>query len=253
MTRLHRDPRVLRITTYNIHKCRGMDGRIRPARIAAVLRDIDADVIALQEVVRIDEPNPEADQMLYLAKELKMPHHAFGKNRKWRHGEYGNAVLSRVPISHAENFNLTWKKLESRGCQRVDLSWHGAPLHIFNAHLGTAFMERRWQAQQLLSKECVRNPALNGPRIVLGDFNEWTRGLCTRMLSGELVCVDLKPVLWRPRSYPGVFPLLHLDQIYFDRVLQLRHFTLHRNRAALIASDHLPLSADFVMPEAIAA
>ena len=249
MTLANRESRALRLAPYNIHKCRGMDGRIAPQRIAGVLRTMQADVVALQEVV-CGRNSEDFDQLLFLARELDYPHWAFGETRKWRAVPYGNATLSRLPILHWQNVDVTQRRCERRACLRTDLhiEGHAAPLHLFNTHLGTAFLERRAQGHRLLGSDLLANPALTGPRIMLGDFNEWTHGLCSRMLCGELARIELAPLLGRARSYPGVFPLLHLDQIYYERSLQLLRFELHRTRAALIASDHLPLSADFALP-----
>ncbi|HKS40871.1 MAG TPA: hypothetical protein VJX74_09700, partial [Blastocatellia bacterium] len=81
--------------------------------------------------------------------------------------------------------------------------------------------------------------------IMLGDFNEWTRGLATRLLASHLVSADVRVHLPRAKTYPGVLPFLHLDHIYFEDSLDQEGMVLHRSRVALIASDHLPLVADF--------
>jgi endonuclease/exonuclease/phosphatase family metal-dependent hydrolase len=88
-----------------------------------------------------------------------------------------------------------------------------------------------------------------GPRLVIGDFNEWTRGLVTRLLAANLRSVRLKDHLRRARTYPGLLPVLHLDHVYHDPVLPLVHFAVHRTPLSLRASDHLPLVADFEVPE----
>jgi hypothetical protein len=84
-----------------------------------------------------------------------------------------------------------------------------------------------------------------GVRVVLGDFNELTHGLASRLLSTHFQSVDIESHLRRSRTYPGLLPFLHLDHIYFDGRLTLERLVLHRSRTALIASDHLPLVADF--------
>jgi endonuclease/exonuclease/phosphatase family metal-dependent hydrolase len=89
---------------------------------------------------------------------------------------------------------------------------------------------------------------LGGPRILLGDFNEWTRGLATRLLSLHLESADVRKHLRRSRTYPGLLPFLHLDHIYHDPGLEVERLALHRSRTALLASDHLPLVADFRVP-----
>ena len=81
-------------------------------------------------------------------------------------------------------------------------------------------------------------------RIVLGDFNEWTPGLASRVFATHFQSADARRNLRRTRTYPGLLPLLGLDHIYFDTALKLERLVLHRSRTALVASDHLPLVAD---------
>jgi endonuclease/exonuclease/phosphatase family metal-dependent hydrolase len=236
---------TLRVVTYNVHKCRGLDRRVRPDRIAAVLRETGGDIIALQEVLSIDGHGHEQHQARYLAEELGMAY-CIGENRRLHGGAYGNVMLSCLPLMKVENFDITWRGRERRGCLRADVSLkEQSPLHVFNIHLGTAFMERRFQGRRLVSEEILKSPALTGPRIVVGDFNEWTHGLASRLLSEHFKSADLRYHMSRARTYPGILPLVHLDHVYYDDTLELKRLILHRSRTALIASDHLPLVADF--------
>jgi len=236
---------VFRVATYNTHKCRGIDGRIRPFRVAEVLREIDADVVALQEVVSLTGGRREQDQAQYLAEAVGLEFR-IGETRKLRGAAYGNVVLSRFPVKQVEIYDLTASRREPRGCIRCDLEIaHGKIIHVFNIHLGTGYIERRRQARMLMSREVLLSPSLKHPRLLLGDFNEWTMGLVSRMLQGEFESVDIQLHLNRRRTYPGVLPIMHLDHMYFDRHLVLEEFLLHRSRKALVASDHLPLLAEF--------
>jgi endonuclease/exonuclease/phosphatase family metal-dependent hydrolase len=237
-TRLH-------VATYNTHKCRGMDGRIRPSRVAEVLRELNADVIALQEVASLADGRREQNQAQYLADAVGLQFHV-GETRKWRGAVYGNVILSRYPVRHVAIYDLTASRREPRGCIRCDLEvGSGRIVHLFNLHLGTGYLERRRQARLLMSKEVLLAPELKHPRLVIGDFNEWTQGLVSRMLQQEFESVDIKLHLNRRGTYPGVLPIMHLDHMYFDRELMLEEFILHRSRMALMASDHLPLMAEF--------
>ena len=226
----------MKVVTYNIHRARGMDWKVRPERIVQVLKEIQPDIIALQEVV--------ADQIEYLAKELGLAF-VFGSNDTLRGHDYGNLTLSRYPVQRSENYDVSFKAREKRGCLRTDLTVNGGVLHLFHVHLGTSYFERRHQAIRLVSREVIHNPELTGPRLLLGDFNEWTRGLVTRLLCANLQTGNLHEHVRRKNTYPGMLPFLHLDQIYFDPVLQLKSLTLHRTPRSLIASDHLPLVAEF--------
>ncbi|MDT4896222.1 MAG: hypothetical protein QOH25_1299 [Acidobacteriota bacterium] len=242
----------MRIVTYNVHKCRGMDRREHPARIVEVLRETRADIIALQEVLSIEGSARERHQARFIAEELGMNYYV-GENRRLHGGAYGNVILSRLPVSAAHNYDITWSGRERRGCLRadftVDAGERKALLHVFNIHLGTAFIERRHQARKLVSDEILNDRKLEGARIALGDFNEWTRGLASRLLGTHLQSADVRYHLKRARTYPGVLPFLHLDHVYYDDTLELKRLTLHRSRTALVASDHLPLIADFQFKE----
>jgi endonuclease/exonuclease/phosphatase family metal-dependent hydrolase len=234
----------LRIVTYNVHKCRGLDQRVRPARIVEVLQDIDPDIVALQEVLSIEGREREADQARYIAEALGF-HFAFGENRRHQGGRYGNVVMSRYPIEVHRNYDITSKGCEPRGCLRTDIQIGSAKLHVFNVHFGTAFMEHRAQARRLFEERIVSHHELTGPRVVLGDFNEWLRGAVTRTLRSHLQGPDIRRYLKRRRTYPGVLPLFNLDHIYYDPALELERLQLHQGRKPLVASDHLPLVADF--------
>lgn len=240
-----RQVKRFRIATYNIHKCVGLDRRLRPERIVEVLREIDADIVALQEVHCVQGSEDQHDQAHFIARELELDFR-LGENRQLKGGAYGNVVLSRFPMVATRNHDISVAGREQRGCLRVDIDLHGEqPLHIYNVHLGTSFTERRHQARKLLQDDVLKNGDHIGPRVLLGDFNEWTRGLTSRLLAEHFQSADIRLHLGRKRTYPGVLPFLHLDHIYFDEALELVEAKLHRSRTALIASDHLPIVADF--------
>ena len=160
--------------------------------------------------------------------------------------------MSRLPLSFATNYDLTWRHRERRGCLRTDFqiakSLH---LHVFNVHLGTSFLERRHQVKRLTSADVLSQKTFNGPRVVVGDFNEWTRGLATRLMGEHFQAAEPAAFLRYKRTYPGVFPFLHLDHFYYDQTLSLVSVKLYRSGTALVASDHLPLVAEFeVLPKA---
>jgi endonuclease/exonuclease/phosphatase family metal-dependent hydrolase len=231
----------LRIATYNIHRCCGLDRRTIPSRIVDVLAEIDADVVALQEVLGAGRRGPGHAQELGAALGMGW---VMAPARLLRGHLFGNVILSRFPIRHHTQFDLTWKTCEPRNAQRAELVVGAHSLHVYNVHLGTALLERRHQAQRLTG--FVHDRRLAGPKIVLGDFNEWLRGraMATAILTARLKSIDLYPYLGRRRTYPGIVPLLHLDHIYYEGQVDVRHVELPRSRTTLVASDHLPLVAD---------
>jgi endonuclease/exonuclease/phosphatase family metal-dependent hydrolase len=229
----------VRIATYNIHRCRGMDRRTDPARIVDVLRDINADVIALQEVIGAGPQG--AGQAEEIGAGLGMGW-VMNCVRTLRHHQFGNVVLSRYPIVHHSQYDLSWRTCEPRNCQRADLELGGELLHVYNVHLGTAVLERRYQARRLAS--FVHDRRVTGPKVILGDFNEWMRGLATKTLSSLFESVNIAQHLKRRRTYPGLFPVVHLDHIYYDGPVKVLRAEMPRTRKSLMASDHLPLVAN---------
>ena len=231
--------RTVRVATYNIHRCRGLDGRTNPARIAEVIRAIEPDVIALQEVIGAGPSTPgHAEELGAL---LGMGW-VMAPTRHLRGALFGNAVLSRFPIRNHAQHDLSWKTCEARCAQRVDVAFDEDTLHLYNVHLGTAFLERRHQAGRLSA--ILHDRRVEQPKVVLGDFNEWMKGLATSVLSERLQSIDLTTHLRRRRTYPGVFPMVHLDHIYYEGEVEVVKVELPRTRLALMASDHLPLVAE---------
>lgn len=216
-----------------------MDRRTRPERISDVLADLGADIIALQEVIGPGLSTPGHAEGFGAALGMGW---VMAPARELRRHQFGNVVLSRHPIRDHTQHDLSWKSSEPRNAQRVEIEVGPGCVQIFNVHLGTAVLERRYQASRLATWVHERRPS--GPKIVLGDFNEWMRGNATTILEDRLESVDLSPYLPKRRSYPGFFPLVHLDHIYHLGKVEVQRVELIRTRKAKIASDHLPLVAD---------
>ena len=232
--------KTLRVVTYNIHRGRGLDGRTQPHRAIDVLRSLNADIIALQEVIGAG-PNGSS-QAEEIGAGLGMGW-VMASVRHLRGHQFGNVVLSKFPIKQHYQYDLSWKTCEPRCCQRVDLAIEDDTLHLFNVHLGTAFRERRDQALRLAT--VVHDRRIQAPKIVLGDFNEWSGGIATASLSEKLQAIDLSVYLRRKRTYPGILPFLHLDHIYYEGHVDIAGVEIPRTRKSLIASDHLPFLAEF--------
>jgi endonuclease/exonuclease/phosphatase family metal-dependent hydrolase len=105
--------RLLRVATYNIHKGRGLDQRVQIGRIAEVLREIDADIIALQEVLSVEGKEAKDHQARFIAREMGF-YYRIGENRRLRGGAYGNVTLSRFPLVHSHNYDITQPGREQR-------------------------------------------------------------------------------------------------------------------------------------------
>ncbi len=218
------------VASYNIHKCAGLDGRVDLDRIAGVLREIDADLVGLQEVFR--------PQALDLAERLGVQV-AMGPTRERDGLPYGNAVLTRLAIRGSRTFDLSRPAREPRGGIRLDLRMaDGRLLHVFNVHFGLKIRERAEQVRMLV-REHIQHDELTGPRVVVGDLNEWFwfSGPVGRALRRELHGHRIR------RTHPAPLPLFPLDRIYWDRALAAEGFHVHRSRLARVASDHLPVVA----------
>ena len=234
-----------RIATYNIHKCQGFDRRVRPERIIDIIRSLDADIVCLQEVVDAPAAGARFNQAGEIARALSEYAACFGTNRPLHGGNYGNMTLTRFRLKGWKNHDVSHKRREERGVLQADISIdRNSLVHVFNVHLGTGYIERRAQAERLLSADLLGQD-LRGPRLVVGDFNEWTRGLVTKMLRRSFRTFRPEHGLRFPRTFPGMLPLLSLDYYYYEPPLKLETTRLWRSRRALVASDHLPLIADF--------
>jgi endonuclease/exonuclease/phosphatase family metal-dependent hydrolase len=236
--------RRLRVVTWNVHRCRGLDGRTRPDRIASVLAQLRPDVVALQEVLSLEGRRREDDQAGFIAGMLGLDVH-HGTNRMIGQARYGNVVLTALPGGPGCNYDLSLDGFERRGLLRVDLDLgSGRVLHVFNAHLGVSHAERRGQGRLLEQSGLFDQGALPGPRVLVGDFNEWTPTIASRLLAARLRRARPTGLRW-PWSYPGLLPLVAIDRVYFDGALQLRSHYATRTLGALIASDHVPVVTDF--------
>ncbi len=242
----------LKVITYNIHKAIGVDRRFRPERIVEILRHYEADVVLLQEV---DEGVPRSRE-LNLAHELATaagyPHFALGHNVSLRKGRYGNATLSRFPILRERNIDLTLQESWiRRGCQHttLDLGEGRRHLEVFNLHLGLAAGERRRQFELLVRSQEFSNLQRQTPILVGGDFNDW-RSLLLPLFNNGLgfACATERrsagPYRCIP-TYPSVAPQGGLDRLYFRGPLHLDSAYRCRLQVARLASDHLPVIAEF--------
>jgi endonuclease/exonuclease/phosphatase family metal-dependent hydrolase len=216
-----------------------MDGLTRPSRIASVIRGLKADVVALQEVIGAG-PGGRGQEEDIGARLGMAP--VLASARILRGHLYGNALLSRFPIERHIIYDLSQQGYEPRLCQRVDLLMDKHPIHIYNVHLGTSRAERMKQAAQLV--RILEDPKVHGPKIMLGDFNEGPRGPVSKLLSERLDSLDLTPFLQWRRTYPGIFPVFHLDHIYYQGSVEIIKVEVPRKWSCLMASDHMPMTAE---------
>jgi endonuclease/exonuclease/phosphatase family metal-dependent hydrolase len=227
---------TLRVATYNVHACVGTDRRHDPDRVASVVGELDADIVALQEFTYPASVAIESREPVELAS-LDSYECALGPTRQTKTARcFGNALLSRHPIVEVHRLDLSMDRREARGALAATIDIGGVPVHLLATHLGLRVTERRFQVRQLLSYlDSVRHSLV----VVLGDFNDWLPGrsaiqaLDTRLGSSA-----------RLRSFPSSRPMLALDRIWTQPAGALRRTFVHRSALARRASDHLPVVAD---------
>jgi len=224
--------------TYNVHTCVGVDRRYDPGRIAAVLREIDADIACLQEVDARRGRGRHADQWAYLG-EATGCRVVLGAGVRDQCGRFGNAILTRFPVLNARSIDLTVGGWEPRGAIDADLLFGDRVLRVIATHFGLRAAERRLQANRLMAALGGSLPPHRREAeavLLMGDLNEW------RGRSGAIRAFDrqLGPSA-AERTFPSWMPVLALDRIYADGPAVLRDVEVYRSPLARLASDHLPL------------
>ncbi len=223
----------LRIATYNIHRAVGLDGHEDGERIAEVLRELKADVVALQEV------GYDSDSPFNLLARLGEAIHAEvieGITMHNEKGNYGNAVLSGLPVDAVTTHDISVPRREPRGAIELAIEWNGIHIQMIATHLGLRPGERRHQIRKILAM-LDASPA--DVKILLGDLNEWFLwGRPVRWLESEFG----RPA--RPATFPALWPVFALDRIWIRPGKVIGNLTVHQSKKARASSDHLPLVAD---------
>lgn len=224
----------LRVMTWNVRSCIGSDGRVNPERVRDVIRAINPDIVALQEV---DSRRDQRDGFDLLGDCLDVGRDSYRaevRTIRTTDGDYGHMLVSRLEMSAwvCHDVSKRWREPRSLIEARVDTG-HGE-INVLAAHLGLSPRERRLQADKL--SELAASDNL--PTVILGDFNEPSGfGAATRRLRRSFSSTGRRP------TYPSRWPLFPLDRIWFESSLQLLDSDVCRE--AREASDHLPLWADF--------
>lgn len=225
----------MKAASYNIHKCKGVDGASRPDRIIDVIGELGADLVALQEVDRrfgtrrglLDALTIQKATGMKLLVQSDAPH---------GHGWHGNALLVRGEPLFYRRARLELPGLEPRGAIFAELDLGEGTFRVIAAHLGLLRHSRLGQADALLSA-FLKLPPL--PTILLGDLNEWRRGRRSALGVLEPTFGVAPAVL----SFPSRLPLFPLDRILGWPVGLVRDLRIHDTPLARQASDHLPLVA----------
>jgi endonuclease/exonuclease/phosphatase family metal-dependent hydrolase len=239
----------LRVVTWNIHKGIGTDRVYRLHRVVQVLRDLDADVVCLQEVDKGVPRSQHENQAERLAQELGYEHAALGLNVKVKDGAYGNLTLSRYPLEDVHNVDLTIapKKRRSGLVTRIVTG----PAHgwlVANVHLGLMHLERRMQVKRLL-EHLFAGAHPNQPLVIAGDWNEWATRVVRSVINEHgfhLARTDARPR--GERTWPSRRPVLALDKILYRDPVRCHHVACVLDDVTRVTSDHLPLVVELETP-----
>lgn len=241
---------IIRVATYNIHK--GVQG-LGPARrleihnLVLAVESLDADVVCLQEVRQHNTREaqrfahwPDQTQADFLAPQGYEA--VYRTNAVTRHGEHGNALLSRWPVLSHQHEDMSDHRLEQRGLLHVTLDVYGKVVHVLVVHLGLVKASRVRQVAQL-QRYIQREIAPEAPLLVAGDFNDWGSRVQEMLARADLYAWGVPHA-----TFPSRLPLAQLDYV-FARGLKPVGLTVPRGRIWWRMSDHLPLIAEFVLTD----
>ncbi len=241
---------TLRVMTYNIHSCVGVDGKLRPERIARVINRLDPDIIAVQEVDAHRPRSLQHDQAKVIAEHLKMGH-VFYSMLEEEKEKYGIAIFSRYPVQLVKSEFLTpadpRRRKEARGAIWVTIQPEGwvKPVHFINTHFGLGRDERRLQAEILLGEKWLGRIDPEEPVVVCGDFNSSARSRVWKRIISQYRDVQLAAHGHQPRAtFATVRPFARLDHIFLSRHWEVKAVKIADFPMAMVASDHFPMTAD---------
>lgn len=240
------------LMTYNIHSCIGSDKKSSPGRIAEVIALHNPDIVAVQELDIELSRSGTVDQAMAIAGSLNMHFH-FHPSFGIEEGYYGNAILSRYPMSLIKAGELPTfrhrRLLEKRGALWVECRVKGSPVNIINTHLGLNRRERRSQIEMLLGPKWAGNPACSTPVILCGDFNASPLSGVYREITARLDDVQKRMNGCRQRNtWPSRFPFLRIDHIFISSDISVTKMSVPKTLLTQTASDHLPLLVHLEIP-----
>jgi endonuclease/exonuclease/phosphatase family metal-dependent hydrolase len=241
---------IVRVATYNIHK--GVQGigprrRLEIHNLGHAVEQLDADIVCLQEVRKMNRSEeeyftrwPDVPQADFLAPEGYEA--VYRTNAITRHGEHGNAILSRWPVVAHQHEDISDHRFEQRGLLHVEVMVHGQAVHVVVVHLGLIRSSRARQVAQL-QRFIEREIPPAAPLLVAGDFNDWGSRVERTLAATHLSAFQGAD---QP-TFPARLPLVQLDYVY-ARGLTPLGVHVPRGRIWWRMSDHLPLIAEFCLP-----
>ncbi len=239
----------LRVMTYNVHSCIGLDQRADVRRIARMIAHYHPDVVCLQELDVGHARSGGLHQARQIASLLRFEYH-FHSVREVQDQQFGNAILSRYPLEVVKVGGLPGRGSEARGALWVEVEVAGHRVQILNTHLGLGAEERALQVKAILGPEWLGAREAGVPMVVCGDLNCGPGSPAYRLLSTDFADCQLQVPRHKARNtWFSNWPLRRLDHIFVSDPLVTRHIHIPTFQLAKVASDHLPLVADIALPE----
>ncbi|AQQ67762.1 oxidoreductase [Microbulbifer agarilyticus] len=247
----------LRVMTYNVHICKGMDGKLSPERIARVIARYSPDIVALQEVDVRRQRTGGVDQAHQISRMLSMDCH-FQPAMHLEDERYGDAIMTHLPVrlikkgilpGPPENSRFR-NSAEPRGALWMEIDFHGTAIQMFNTHLGLSKGERQRQVDALMGEDWLGGEKChNKPRILVGDFNALPGAGEIKKLTEVLDDAQLKLPGHKPKgTFFSRLPKARIDYIFVEPGLQVSDIHVPRSELTRLASDHLPLIVDLKIP-----
>ncbi|MEX2963574.1 endonuclease/exonuclease/phosphatase family protein [Microbulbifer sp. TYP-18] len=251
--------RTLRIMTYNVHSCLGMDGKYAPGRIARIIARYQPDVVALQELDVSRARSGGVDQAQQIAHYLEMEFQ-FHPAIHLEEERYGDAILSHLPMRLIKKGTLPGPPglgspgflpglNEPRGAVWVEITHNGEKIHLINTHLGLSKSERLRQIEALLGPRWLANPRCKDPKVLMGDFNTLPNSVEYNRLARRLHDAQLHAPGHRALgTFPSRMIQVRIDYVFIERHIRVTKIQVPRTELTRLASDHLPLIVDIELP-----
>jgi len=239
---------MVRLLTYNVHRCVGTDRRLDVGRVAEVIAAQSPDIVALQEVDVRRARTGGVDQAHRIAQRLGMAFH-FNAAFRVEEEQFGDAILTTLPERLVKAGALPghprFPQLESRGALWVEIETPAGVLGVINTHLGLVPREQRLQAAALAGKDWVDGAAPGAPLVLVGDMNATPRNAAYRILAARMAeARRAAPFSHRAPTFPSTFPVLAIDHVFANEAVVVDAVRTSLDPLSRLASDHLPLIVD---------
>jgi len=243
---------MVRLLTYNVHRCVGTDRRLDVGRVAEVIAAQSPDIVALQEVDVGRARTGGVDQAHRIAQRLGMAFH-FNAAFKVEEEQFGDAILTTLPERLVKAGPIPghprFPQLEPRGAVWVEIETPEGVLGVINTHLGLVPREQRLQAAAVAGADWALAAASEAPLVLVGDMNATPRSAAYRIMAARLAeARRAAPFAHRAPTFPSTFPVLAIDHVFASERVVIDAVRTPLDPLSRLASDHLPLIVDLSLP-----